>query len=285
MAGRILIAGCGDIGNALGIALIKDGHKVWGLRRNTGALAAGLSPLQVDLGEPIAPGTLPDNVSAVVYTAAPNERTDAAYHRAYVKGVSHLLYALTPTARVFFVSSTSVYGQTTGEWVDEASPTTPPGFNGRQILEAERLVHAAPSRSTCVRFGGIYGPARARLAKQVLAGDGALKADSAPGVPFFTNRIHRDDCVSLLHFLLTLPATPEILLGVDSDPAPYNDVLQWIATRAKKSLQVPNSSPSLGPNKRCSNRALQSLGFQLRYPSFRDGYGEILTSLLDTPGK
>ena len=285
MAGRIIIAGCGDIGSALGVALIKDGHQVWGLRRNTEALPEALSPLRVDLGEPIAPGTLPGNISAVVYTVAPNERTDAAYHRAYVKGVSHLLGALTPTARVLFVSSTSVYGQTTGEWVDEASPTTPPGFNGRQILEAERLVHSSASQSTCIRFGGIYGPARARLAKQVLAGDGTLKTDSAPGVPFFTNRIHRDDCVSVLHFLLTLPATPEILLGVDTDPAPYNEVLQWIATRAGKSLQGPKSSPSLGPNKRCSNRVLQSLGFQLRYPSFRDGYGEILTSLLGTLDK
>lgn len=285
MTRRILIAGCGDIGGALGLTLLEQGDEVFGLRRTTAALAPGLTPVSADLSAPLPPGALPDFLDAVVYTAAATERSDAGYRAAYVQGVYHLQRALGSPTRFLFVSSTSVYGQTTGEWVDEASPTQPAGFNGARVLEAERLVHAHPAPSTCVRFGGIYGPKRTRLIRQVLEGSATLKPDAAEGVPLFTNRIHRSDCISVLRFLLDRPEAPPVLLGVDSDPAPFNDVLEWLARRCRRPSPPMADSPRVSPgqNKRCSNQRLRDLGYALHYPSFRDGYGEILDDLPSAP--
>ena len=285
MTRRILIAGCGDIGGALGLTLLKQGDEVFGLRRNTAALPPGLTPVSADLSAPLPPGTLPNSLDAVVYTAAATERSDAGYEAAYVKGVHHLQRALGSPTRSLFVSSTSVYGQTTGEWVDEASPTRPARFNGARVLEAEKLVHAHPGPSTCVRFGGIYGPKRTRLIRQVLEGTATLKPNPSEGVPLFTNRIHRSDCVAMLRFLLNLPEAPPVLIGVDNDPAPWNDVLKWLARRCRRPTppmaHSPGTSPT--PNKRCRNQGLRDLGYTLDYPGFRDGYGEILDDLRNSP--
>ena len=166
------------------------------------------------------------------------------------RGLGHLLDALARAdrlpARFVFVSSTGLYGDTGGEWVDEATPPEPDGFSGRRLLEGERLLvdraAALGSRSrdrprprpfrpgarpVVVRFGGIYGPGRTRLIDQVRAGE----ARSLDGPPTWTNRIHRDDCAGVLAHLLGLPSAETVYVGVDTEPATRCEVLRWIARR------------------------------------------------------
>jgi nucleoside-diphosphate-sugar epimerase len=200
---RILIAGCGDIGTALGVELAAMGHDVWGIRRMPGALPSAVRGLQGDLARPATLGGLPRAIDVVVYTAGPDASTDDAYRTAYVQGLRGLLRALegTPPAprRTILVSSTAVYGQTDGRWVDEASPTEPRGFRGRRLLEAERLLVASRLPATIVRLGGIYGPGRTRLVDRLRRGDAACVA----GPPRYSNRIHRADAIGVLRRLLT----------------------------------------------------------------------------------
>ena len=276
---RILIAGCGDIGSRLGVRLSGDGHEVWGLRRGAGGLPAEIHPVQADLTVPGELARLPRSLDSVIYTATADVHEDRAYASAYVHGVQNLLEALTAAGqtvrRFVFVSSTGVYGQDHGEWVDEDSPTQPERFSGRRVLEGERLVleHAIPA--VVVRFGGIYGPGRNRLLQRVRDGK-PCRANP----PVFTNRIHRDDCVAVLRHLLMLDRPEQVYLGVDSEPATQCEVMDWLASRigvpAPPRMDAEPGTSSRGSNKRCRNNRLVSTGYRFVYPSFREGYEAVL---------
>jgi len=98
---------------------------------------------------------------------------------------------------VIWVSSTSVYGNNQGDWVDEASPTHPISFSGKLLLEAEQQIQSLPCAHSIVRFSGIYGPGRTRILSQIKAGVGrAAKPEQ------WSNRIHSEDCAGVLAHLI-----------------------------------------------------------------------------------
>jgi nucleoside-diphosphate-sugar epimerase len=281
---RILIAGCGYVGSALGERLLADSDTVWGLRRGPGLLPSGIRPIEADLAVSATLRDLPGDLDVVVYAASPGGRDDAHYRTAYVEGACRLLEALESRdqrpQRFFFVSSTAVYVQSSGEWVDEDSPTQPEHFSGRRLLEAERLVVAGPYPSTIVRLGGIYGPRRTRMLDQVRTG----RAVYAPGRPRFTNRIHRDDCAGALHHLIRLSEPESLYLGVDGEPVEEATMMRWVAG----AVGAPSPRMARGPeakslrarsNKRCRNDRLLASGYTFEYPSFREGYAALIADL------
>src|SRR5262245_39172825 len=172
---RVLIAGCGYTGIALGMRLAKEGHAVWGLRRHPELLPATIQPLRADLCDPSSLASVPPALDFVFYTAAAERRDDASYQAVYVTGVRNLLDHLSQTgqklSRLFFTSSTAVYAQTNGEWVDESSDALPMQFSGRRLLEGENLLLGGPFPATIVRMAGIYGPGRKRLIDEVRNGE------------------------------------------------------------------------------------------------------------------
>jgi len=278
---RVLIAGCGYVGAALGARLDRDSHAVFGLRRRAGALPWGVRPIEADLCIPSTLRELPPQLDFVFFAAAPGGRDDALYRSLYVEGLRNLAAALAEQKqepkRIFFTSSTSVYGQRAGEWVDETSPAEPPGFAGRRLLEAEALLHESPFPATVVRFGGIYGPRRTSLIERVRTGRVLTQADP----PRYTNRIHRDDCAGALRHLMSLPEPQALYLGVDCDPAPEADVTRWLAGvlgAPPPRTGAPDDSGELGRsgNKRCRNQRLLASGYEFEYPSFREGYAAVL---------
>lgn len=278
---RVLIAGCGYVGTALGTCLVAQGHVVWGLRRRIAALPPSLHRLAADLTAPEALRALPSGLDVVFYTAAADRSDDDAYRAVYVDGLRNLLEALDARRqqlrRLIFTSSTGVYSQSSGEWVDETSPTEPVEFSGRRLLEGERLVLESPLPATVLRLGGIYGPGRTRLIESVRHGS----AVCSNGPPIYTNRIHREDCIGILRHLMTLPQPDDLYLGVDHEPAKQSDVLRWLAAQ----LGVPAPPVEASPdsvadrhrrNKRCSNARLLASGYIFRFPTFREGYAALL---------
>jgi len=291
---RILIAGCGDIGTTLGLSLNAAGHRVWGLKRRPDDLPPALEPLAADLADPATLTVLPPALDYIVYSAAAAGFSEALYEAAYVAGVRNLLNALRQAGqqpkRLLLTSSTSVYAQHQGEWVDEDSPAAAASFSGRCIRAGEQVLWDSGWPAVVVRFGGIYGPGRTRLIDSVRDGSAAHPA----GSPLYTNRIHRDDCARVLEHLLFVPTPAPLYLAVDDDPAPLGEVLRWLATR----LGVPEpplaAHPPLKPgagigdpalrmraSKRCRNARLRGSGFQFRYPSYRDGYAALLRATAD----
>ena len=275
---RVLIAGCGDVGCRLGRRLVDSGHRVWGLRRHPEGLPEGVEAVAADLTRPDTLARLPSDLDAVVYTAAADGRSDEAYRRAYVDGVENLLEALEaqtpPPRRLLFTSSTGVYGQSDGEWVDEGSVTRPSGFSGRRVLEGEERFRARPIPSVSLRLGGIYGPGRTRLLRRVASGE----AVCPEGPPVYTNRIHSEDAAGALHHLLEHPAPEPIYLGVDHEPADLCDVLRFLARRL--GVDPPRSAPreeaGRRGSKRCSSRRLRAGGYRFLYPTYRQGYDELI---------
>ena len=278
---NVLIAGCGYVGTALGPRLASEGHVVWGLRRRPDALPSSIRPFVADLTVPETLQALPPGLDVVFYTAAADAPDDEAYRAAYVEGLHNLLRALDhqrqALRRVFFTSSTGVYAQASGAWVDETSPTEPAEFSGIRVLEGERLLIENPFPATVLRLGGIYGPGRTRLIERVRQG----LAVCQDGPPLYTNRIHRDDCAGALRHLMTLAEPASLYLGVDHEPAEQCEVLQWLAARL--GVSPPGVEPPSGSevrrhqsNKRCSNAKLVASGYVFRYSSFRDGYMALL---------
>jgi len=274
---RILIAGCGDVGTALGLALGERGHEVFGARRSARRLPAPLRPVPVDLTDARAVARAIPAVDVVVYAVAAGSRDEGAYRRAYVEGVSTLLEALEardqPPRRLFFVSSTSVYGERGGEWVDEAAPLAPRGFAGASLVAGERRMIESPIPATVVRFAGIYGPGRGWMIERTRAG-----ARCAGDPPKFTNRIHRDDGAGALAHLIELDDRCEDLyIGVDDAPVEECEVLEWLASRLDAPApQRERGSAGQASGKRCRNTRLRASGYRFRYPTFREGYAAVL---------
>ena len=287
---RILIAGCGYVGSVLAAELRESGHDVFGLRRDPAGLPAGITRLRADLLHLESLRVVPEGLDIVVYAAAPGgprsadeDELRAAYRAIYLDGFDNLLRTLSEVGekprRVLFTSSTSVYGQRRGEWVDESSSTEPARFTGDMLLLAEGLLRGSPFAGTSVRFGGIYGPTRTRLLDRVRAGEAKWRR----GGPYYTNRIHRDDAAGVLRHLIESDAPDDLYLAVDSDPADERTLYEWLAERLSapmpEALDEPGELQRGVGSKRCDNSRLLATGYEFKYPSFRDGYGEMIDAL------
>jgi nucleoside-diphosphate-sugar epimerase len=300
----VLLAGCGDLGTEAGLRFAAAGHRVVGWRRSPDKLPASIEGAAADLTRGELPA-LPADTTAVVVAVAADSATEEAYRAAYVDGLRHVLDAVArsaaPVRRVLFVSSTAVYGDADGGWVDETTAPDPGGFSGRIIREAEELLHTR-LRDTAVspvvlRLGGIYGPGRTRLIDQVRDGKATL-----PAASHFTNRIHRDDAAAaIVHLCSISPEPAPVYLGVDNEPAELGAVLQFLASElglpelpglSEEPVSLPDGGPGTSPprgagsggpgrggNKRVSNSLLRSTGFEFTYPSYREGYRAVLSGV------
>ena len=277
----VLIAGCGDIGSRVARRLLASNWRVHGLRRHIEQLPDGVLGVAADLHQAQCPEAWPrEPVDYLLYCVAATQHDEPGYQAAYVDGLRHVLSWLaehrqTPR-RLFFVSSSSVYGQTEGDWVDETSPVTPSGFSGRLMLETEQLALSAPEPATVVRLTGIYGPGRERLAGQVREG---YQVASQP--PLYGNRIHADDAAGLLTFLLEADARgvglDDCYIGVDDAPAPLHEVVDWLRTYLGVTQRSQTQSIRRTGSKRCSNARARALGWTPQYPTYREGYAALLS--------
>jgi nucleoside-diphosphate-sugar epimerase len=279
----ILLAGCGDLGTEAGLRFAAAGHRVVGWRRSPEKLPAAIEGAATDLSTAELP-PVPADTAAVVVAVAADSPTEAAYRAAYVDGLSHVLDALERDGvmprRILFVSSTAVYGDAGGGWVDESTTPAPGGFSGRILREAEELLanrlRGTLTAPVILRLGGIYGPGRTRLIDQVRGGTAVLPDD-----PRYTNRIHRDDAAAAIVHLCTMAEEPApVYVGVDDDPAELGDVLRFLASEL--GLDAPrsgNAGDARGGNKRCSNALLRGTGYSFKYPTFREGYRDILAGV------
>jgi nucleoside-diphosphate-sugar epimerase len=278
---NILIAGCGYVGSALARARVARGDAVFGLRRNPVDLPTGVTAIAADLAVPRTLAELPPGLDVVVYAASPGGRDDAFYRTTYVEGLRNLLAALKQQGqeprRTIFVSSTAVYGQTRGEWVDETSETRPPHFSGQRLLEAETLLRESGLPGVVLRLGGIYGPRRTRLIDEVRQGRAAVSGNG----PNYTNRIHRDDCVGALDHLIELADPADCYLGVDCEPEDEAVVMRWLAgvlgAAPPREAGADQRRARRSGNKRCRNTRLVASGYSFRYPGYRDGYAAVLS--------
>lgn len=262
----VLIAGAGDLGLRLAQRRALRGDAVLALRRQASAVDgvhANVRAVAADVvnGEGLA--ALPRRVDALVFCAAPDRREEAAYRALFIDGLQRVLDAV-QAARIVFVSSTAVYGEDAGEWVDEATPPRPTAFNGRVLLEAEARVHAAGG--SALRPSGLYGPGRTMLLRRAQEG--------MPGRRHWTNRIHLDDAAAALDALLDRDRLEPVYCASDDAPALEREVLAWMREREGLPPVAPLEGPETG--RRVSNTRLRGTGWAPRHPDWRSGYASLL---------
>lgn len=282
---QVLLVGCGDLGITLATGLSADNFNFFGLRREVACLPSMITPICGDVTREGSLATVANyDYDYVVVTLTPGEFTDERYKAVYVDGLKNVLSVLgqckSKPKRLFFISSTSVYGQDEGELVDESSETTPLAFSGQRLLEAEQQFQQFDIPYSIIRFSGIYGPGRQRFLNRVAQTHIDRFKPSQ-----YTNRIHRDDCAALIAFLMQRDQQHGVLdslyVGTDDLSEQYAVVLPWLAEQLNVDIpKVWLTNPcEQATGKRCVNQRIRDLGFQLKYPSFREGYKDLIESL------
>ncbi len=267
---HILIAGCGYLGEIIARNCLESGHSVTALKRDPSTLPAGISSrLAIDMSQPFE---LKENYDWIIFCAAPSSHDRASYEQTYVAGLRNLITAaqdFKDKPEVLFVSSTGVYGQDKGEQIDEEANTWPHTFSGEVMLDAEGTLETFHKDAIILRLGGIYGPGRIGIVDRFKQSPRLSLANP------YTNRIHSWDAARAAIHLLTTGAN-RIFNGVDSEPVPVNNVRKWLSKELSIPLQAGlDETPPLHGSKRVLNDKLLGSGFELLYPSFREGFQAI----------
>lgn len=228
-----LILGCGYLGGRVARLWRAAGHRVTVVTRRasrSGELAAaGYEPLVADVTQPESLDSLP--AADVVLMAVGYDRASGRTQReVYVDGLRAVLDHLPDaTGRIVYISSTGVYGQTDGSWVDEQSPTVPDYEGGRACLAAEALLREHPlgARSVVLRLAGIYGPGRVPRDRDVR--EGLPLAAAADG---WVNLIHVDDAARVVVAAAERATLPSRLVVADGCPVRRRDFYAYWARLA-----------------------------------------------------
>lgn len=282
----VLIVGCGDVGIRTGLLLLEQGWSVTGVRRDPAKLPAAFARQAANYTQP---GSLdfmaqlrPDFVLA---TFNPADRSMAGYKAGFRTAMDNLLTGLGPhrPRHILMASSTRVFAEAHGGWVDEGSALATADPWALEIIAAEQQLLNSGHPASVVRFAGIYGIPGGRLLSRMRRGE------LCPPTPVsYTNRIHREDCAGFLAHLLRLADDGKTLLpvyvAVDNEPAPRFEVESWLAREMGLEDQLADQpTAALEPtrhntagHKRCRNQALRDSGYRLIYPDYKSGYRALL---------
>src|SRR6478752_6185190 len=283
---RILIAGCGYVGEATADLFHSAGWKVEGwVHSSESAARLSVKPYSIqviDVSRHADVRKYAGAFDAVIHCVSSRGGDVEAYCQIYLEGARHLLETFSK-AKILFTSSTSVYAQRDGSWVTEESETKPLRETSRILLDVEKLI--LEKGGVVARLAGIYGPHRSALLSKFLNGTATIDPDNDR----FVNQVHRDDITSALFVLLNREAetSAQIYNIVDDQPLLHSECYGWLAQRLNRSL--PPIGKSERPrkrgdtNKRVSNSKLHQLGWTPVYPTFRDAMEKsILPSFAET---
>ncbi|MBT8455728.1 MAG: SDR family oxidoreductase [Alphaproteobacteria bacterium] len=283
MSGSLLSFGHGYSARALASLLLRQGWGMIGTTRSPDKAAklaeTGATPL-VWPGDDVRPAL--QSATHILVSAGPDANGDPVLAR-----VRDDIAAVAPNLKwVGYLSTTGVYGDHAGGWVDETTPLTPSTQRGEYRKDAEAAWQALAAETGLplhiFRLAGIYGPGRGPFAK-VRAG--TARRIIKPGQVF--SRVHVDDIAQVLAASMAKPNPGAIYNLCDDDPAPPEDVI----AHAAELLNVPIppaidfDTADLSPmarsfyaeSKRVRNdRIKEELGVRLIYPSYRDGLAALL---------
>lgn len=275
---RVLIVGYGYVGSQLASVLEARGHDVTGLCRKPEARPVSHRLLKADVCDPESLTQLKGRFDRIVYAVSPGSRDDTSYERAYPLGLENVLRASEDTPTVF-VSSTAVYAQQDGATVDESSPAEARSFSALRLRQAESLLHGS-SKHIVVRASGIYGPGRTRLITR-LVHDSLAPAERE----ILTSRVHRDDLAGIIAYLLDANQSGGLYIASDPHPSSLGEMQDWLRSNpAGEKLKAQAGASASPPTRQRSSRQIHPTrllkeGYSFRFPSFREGYSQLLLEL------
>ena len=280
MTKTLLSFGHGYSARALAALLLPQGWHIIGTTRNGDKARAmradGVEPL-IWPGAEIAPAL--QSATHLLISAGPTKAGDPVLSQLgdrIARAAPHLQW-------VGYLSTTAVYGDHGGGWVDEGTAPNPASARGRWRVEAERAWQAVPGLPLHIfRLAGIYGPGRGPFAK-VRAG--TARRIIKPGQVF--SRIHVEDIAQVLAASMARPNPGAIYNVCDDDPAPPEEVIAHAAELLglpvppaipfDKAEMTPMARSFYGENKRVRNDLIkQELAVELAYPNYRQGLAAMI---------
>ena len=280
-----MVFGCGYLGLRVARNWAAGGEPVYVLTRSQDRAKQfaheGLRPLVGDLTKPASLPNIPP-VETVLFAVGFDRASGHSIHEVYVDGLTSALAALTvQPLQIIYISSTGVYGQDDGSWVDEASPCEPTRAGGRACLAAEELLRGHPlgERAVVLRLAGLYGPGRIPRA-DALASGAAIEAPSDG----FMNLIHVDDAARVVEHVAARQPPENLYLVSDGHPVLrrhyFRELARLLAApppRFVQPLAESHAAQRAAADKRISNRRMvEQLAVELAYPTYRAGLAAIV---------
>ena len=273
-----LVFGCGYLGRRVAQQLISQGNRVWGVTRSHSKAEQleqlGILPIIADWTDPETLQSLP-HVQQILVSVSYDSHSRHDRHESQVGGLRNLLQHTSPVVNLCYISTTGVYGQSDGDWVDESSPCQPRQPGGKTHMAAEQLLHEMrPADAwTILRLSGIYGPGRIPRVADVIAGRPIESPQDG-----YLNLIHVDDAAAIV-ISVWKNSRQRIYLVSDDRPVIRGDFYREVARQfgAPQPTFVdpsPNAPVSMRAtsNKRVSNRKMKTeLMPTLMYPTFHQG--------------
>lgn len=280
---RLLIVGCGDIA-LRALPLLVRNYQVFGLVRAAGQAeriaALGATPLMGDLDDPATLQALAGGAELVLHLAPPGESGERDQRSV------NLIAALSarPPERLVYISTSGVYGDCGGAWVDEDRPVAPQTQRGARRVDAERALLAWGKQGgvavAVLRVPGIYAAERLPLA-QLKRGAPVLRAED----DVYTNHIHAEDLAAICSTALERGAAGRIYNASDDSEMKMGDYFDLVADRAglPRPPRVTRAAAEAGAisagllsfmreSRRLVNTRMKTeLGVRLRYPSVQEG--------------
>jgi nucleoside-diphosphate-sugar epimerase len=284
----VFIVGCGDIGERIARLCQEKKVQVAGLVRSAASVNrlqnVGIKPVQADLAQLHSLAELPIKQSIVIYLAPPpsDGETDPQIRNFLAAAPADAL-----PEKLVLLSTTAVYGDCHGEWINESHPVNPQTARGQRRLDAEQAVNDWSIKtgvpSVILRVGGIYGPGRLPIAR-LEKGLPILKEAESP----FTNRIHQDDLAQICVAAAERGKAGEIYNVSDGLPGTmsryFKDIAQahGLPLPPEVSLEEAQKVMSAGmlsylkESRRLDNRKLvEELGVVLQYPDLQAGLAQM----------
>ena len=271
---NLLIIGQGDIGLPVTNKLAQDGLNVTGLARRERhhyALDKKANFLQADALTLTAEQL--QNFTALAIIVTPDEYSTSGYHDSYLAISQHLATLtdkLTNLARIVFISSTAVYGQDNGEWIDEdTAPVMPEREASQVILQAEQtLQQGFGDKAIIIRPSGIYG--RERLMRLRNAKE---KQKEPVAAAHWSNRIMDRDLITIIANIMTIDTPKPLYIATDYAPVTTFELGSWLSEQINEVPPVIDDNKTKVTGKRLhSNIPLAWLD----YPDWQLGYRDIL---------
>jgi nucleoside-diphosphate-sugar epimerase len=272
-----LMIGCGYLGLRIARLWREQGHHVVVTKRSPGVPAElaelGVDVFRCDVLDTASLAKLPQ-ANTVAHAVALDRSSGQTMRAVYVDGLANVLRHLPRPNRFIFVSSSGVYGQADGEWIDEDSPTEPREESGRIVLEAEGVLRTEAPYANILRFSGIYGPGRLLRQKAIMAGEPIVA-----GADRWLNLIHVEDGARAVLAAEEFAEPGRTFNVCDNRPVLrrefYSELARVLGAPAPN-FQPPAADGPLPPheqaNRRISNaRLLRELRFAFRFPSYLEG--------------
>jgi nucleoside-diphosphate-sugar epimerase len=290
---RLLIIGCGDVGQRL-IPLLRERFRIIAVTsqatRHAALRAAGALPVCANLDHPASLARLAGLARHIVHLAPPRADSNASGDQR----TRNLLAILPDNSNLVYISTTGVYGDCAGAEFDETRPVKPANPRAKRRVAAETLVRAWAVRShscaSILRVPGIYAINRLPLERLQKATPALCAAEDV-----YTNHIHADDLAMLIKLALFRAVPNRVYHAVDDSALKMGDYFDLVAdafaltrparlTRVELAQQVSSLQMSfMSESRRLQNQRIKAeLGARLRYATVQQGVQAALIQSIAT---